>query len=97
MFRVIDFRTTSIHEIGNDPRQASVDSPQIDRVFLDSGNAFTQKERTAAEIKRVYSWLANYPRKISVFFAFTPDISIFHATQKAARYPGGLLKEEVRS
>lgn len=60
MFRGIDFQTVPICEIENDLRQASADGQQIDRVFLESGDAFVLPAKRLLEIAElIHRYLPN--------------------------------------
>ncbi len=60
MFQGIDFQTIPIYEIENDLRQASADGQQIDRVFLESGDAFVLSAKRLLEIAElIHRYLPN--------------------------------------
>ncbi len=77
MFRSIDFRTISIHEIENDLRQASADGQPIDRVFLESGDAFVLPAKRLLEIaERIHQYLP----KVEVITAYASVKNILSKT-----------------
>ncbi len=60
MFQGIDFQIIPIYEIENDLRQASAYGQQIDRVFLESGDAFVLSAKRLLEIAElIHQYLPN--------------------------------------
>ncbi len=77
MFRGIDFRTVPIYEIENDLRQASAGSQQIDRVFLESGDAFVLPAKQLLEIAEC---IHQYLPKVEVIAAYASVKNIMSKT-----------------
>lgn len=77
MFSDIDFRVIPINEIESDLRQASAHDPYIDRVFLESGDAFVLSAQRLLEIAGL---IHHYLPKVEVIASYASIKNIMSKT-----------------
>lgn len=77
MFQSIDFQTIPTYEVENDLRQASADGQTIDRVFLESGDAFVLPAKRLLEIAEL---IHQYLPKVEVIASYASVKNIMSKT-----------------